>query len=283
MAHIGVTPAGGAAAIQGAAADVAPWIVRLARIGYAAKAIFYILIGLLAARAAFGTGGETTDSRGAMRLIEEGPGGSATLAVIGLGLLGYALWRLVAAATNAEGRDPDAKGAALRVGTAAKGVTHGWLGIVALLAAMKSGGAGEGNQTRDWSTRVFDWPMGRWLVIGGGLAVIGYGLYQLYRATRRDKLEKRLDLHEAGPTARDWILRLGQFGVAARGIVFGVIGFIVARAAWRYQPSQAGGVEQSLDLLGGIGPWVLGIIGAGLVAYGLFELAEARYRRIRIT
>ena len=283
MARIGVTPAGGAAAIEGAAADVAPWIVRLARVGYAAKATFYILIGLLAARTAFGTGGETTDSRGAMRLIEEGPGGSATLAVIGVGLLGYALWRLVAAATNAEGRDPDAKGAALRAGTAAKGVTHGWLGVVALVAAMRAGGAAEGNQTRDWSTRVFEWPMGRWLVIAGGLAVVGYGLYQLYRATRRDKLEKRLDLHEAGPTAHDWILHLGQFGVAARGIVFGVIGFIVARAAWRYQPAQAGGVEQSLDLLGDMGPPVLGIVGAGLVAYGVFELAEARYRRIRIT
>lgn len=286
MARIGVTAgAGGAgAALEGAATDVAPWIVRFARVGFAAKALFYFLIGLLAARAAVGSGGQTTDSRGAMRMIADSPGGLFTLGLIGLGLLGYAAWRLVSALTNAEGRDGDAKGAAIRVGTAAKGITHGWLGIVALLAAARGGeaGGGGGEQTRGWTTRVLDWPFGRWLVIAGGLAVIGYGLYQLYRAMRRDKLAKRLDLHEASEAGATWILNLGQFGVAARGVVFGVIGFLVARAAWRHRASGAG-VEQSLDVLGGMGPLVLGTVAVGLMAYGLYELAEARYRRIRVT
>lgn len=286
MAGIGSTGMRGAgAALEGAANDVAPWIVRFARVGFAAKALFYVLIGLLAARAAFGSGGETTDSHGAMRVIGDSPGGLFTLALIGLGLLGYAAWRLVSAATNAEGRDDDAKGAAIRVGTAAKGVTHGWLGVVALLAVANAGEAsgGGGQQTRGWTARVMEWPMGRWLVIGAGITIVGYGLYQLFRAMRRDKLAKRLDLHEASETTGQWILNLGQFGVAARGIVFGVIGFLVAKAAWHYDPSEAGGVEQSLDLLGGLGPLVLGTVALGLIAYGLYELAEARYRRIRVT
>ena len=286
MARIGVTTGMGGAgtAREGGAPDVAPWIVRFARVGFAAKATFYILIGLLAARAAFGAGGETTDSRGAMRMIGDSPGGLFTLALIGVGLLGYAAWRLVSAATNAEGRDDDAKGTAIRLGTAAKGITHGWLGVIALIAVMRAGdpGGGGGEQTRGWTARVLDWPMGRWLVIAGGLGVVGYGLYQFYRAMRRDKLAKRLDLHEASETTGTWILNLGQFGVAARGIVFGVIGFLVARAAWRHRASGAG-VEQSLDVLGGMGALVLGTVAAGLVAYGLYELAEARYRRIRVT
>ena len=292
MARIGVTGSGeprastgAAGALEEAATDVAPWIVRFARVGFAAKALFYMLIGALAARAAFGSGGETTDSRGAMRLIGDSPGGLFTLALIGLGLLGYAAWRLVSAATNAEGRDHDAKGAAIRAGTAGKGLMHGWLGVVALLAVAHAGdpGGGSGEQTRDWTARVMEWPFGRWLMIAVGVTVIGYGLYQLYRAMRRDKLAKRLDLHEASETTGQWILNLGQFGVAARGIVFGVIGFIVARAAWNYAPSSAGGVEQSLDLLGGMGALVLGTVAVGLIAYGLYELAEARYRRIRVT
>ena len=287
MARIGLTPAvnDAAAAVGNAASDVAPWIVRFARVGFAAKAAFYALIGLLAARAAFGMGGETTDSRGAMRMIGDGPGGRAVLALIGVGLLGYAAWRLVSAATDAEGRGSEPKALAIRTGTAAKGVTHGWLGVVALLAAMRdaSPDGGSGEQTRGWTARVLEWPFGRWLVIAVGLGVVGYGLYQLYRAMRRDKLAKRLDLHEASPTAGAWILNLGQFGVAARGVVFGLIGFLVARAAWNYAPSQAGGVEQSLDVLGGMGPLVLGTVAVGLMAYGLYELAEARYRRIRVT
>jgi hypothetical protein len=45
--------------------EVAPWIERLARVGYVAK-VLYGTIGALAALAAFSSGGRTTDTRGAM-------------------------------------------------------------------------------------------------------------------------------------------------------------------------------------------------------------------------
>jgi Domain of Unknown Function (DUF1206) len=89
--------------------EVAPWIERLARVGYVAKALLYGTIGALAALAAFSSGGRTTDTRGAMGTLLGAPMGRALLAAIALGLLGYALWRLVEGALDPERRGSDVK------------------------------------------------------------------------------------------------------------------------------------------------------------------------------
>lgn len=41
-----------------------PWMERLFRLGYAAKGVVYAIIGWLAATAAYGAGGKTTNARG---------------------------------------------------------------------------------------------------------------------------------------------------------------------------------------------------------------------------
>ena len=114
--------------------QAAPGIVLLARVGYAAKGIVYVVIGVLAARAAAGLGGATTDSRGALRVIAGGPFGQVSLAIIGVGLLGYMAWRLVAAVTDAERKGDEATGVAKRLAQAARGVAYGALGVQALRA-----------------------------------------------------------------------------------------------------------------------------------------------------
>src|SRR5687767_10272185 len=91
---------------------VAPWVERLARIGYAAKAFLYITIGILAAQAGLGRGGRATDTDGALRLIYGAALGRIILLAVAAGLLGYALWRLVEAILDAEGRGNRLKGIA---------------------------------------------------------------------------------------------------------------------------------------------------------------------------
>jgi hypothetical protein len=83
-------------------AEVAPWIERLARVGYAAKAVLYATIGILAAPAALGDGERTTDTGGALRELLRAPYGRTMLIVVAVGLLGYSLWLFVRAATDAE-------------------------------------------------------------------------------------------------------------------------------------------------------------------------------------
>jgi hypothetical protein len=273
-----------AAFAAGSVREAAPWIIRLARLGYAAKGVVYIVIGVLAARLAFGVGGDATDSRGALREIAESSAGQIALMVIGVGLIGYAVWRLIAAATDAEGKGSEAKGIAQRAGQAWRGLVYGALGVEALrLLGSSSSGGGEGEGTRHWTARVLELPFGRWLVMAAGAGVIAYALYQFWRAAKRDKVRKHLDLGGTSPEVATWIVRLGRFGVAARGVVFVIIGWFLIRAALRSDPSEAGGVAQSLALLGGrYGALVLATVAIGLVAYGIYQLANARYRRIRM-
>jgi hypothetical protein len=261
----------------------APGIALLARAGYAAKGVVYVVIGALAARAAFGTGGATTDQRGAIRAIGDGPFGSVAMAVIGVGLLGYMAWRLIAAATDAERDGSDATSIGKRLGQAGRGVAYGALGVFALRAlGGRDDGSGGAQQTQHWTARLLALPFGRALVVALGLGIIGYAGYQLFRASS-DRIKKHLDLAEAGPARADWIVRLGRFGTAARAVVFAIIGGFLVKAGLQRDSGEAGGIAQSLDTLAAapFGRVLLGCVALGLVAYGAYQLATARYRRIR--
>ena len=262
--------------------QAAPGIALLARAGYAAKGVVYAVIGALAARAAAGAGGGTTDQRGAIQAIGDGPFGTIALVVIGVGLLGYAAWRLVAAATDAEGEGTDATSIGKRLGQAARGLAYGALGVYALRALNGGDGdAGSARHARDWTARLLGLPFGRALVVAAGVGVIGYAGYQLFRATS-DRVKRHLDLAEAGTHAR-WIVRLGRFGIAARAVVFALIGAFLVKAGLQRDSSEAGGIAQSLDAVAGApyGRVALATVALGLVAYGVYQMATARYRRIR--
>ena len=101
------------------------------------------------------------------------------------------------------------------------------------------------------------------------------GLYQLYRAWTAD-VERHMQFDDARTRRR--IVALARFGLAARGIVLGVVGWFLVEAARHYDPSAAGGTDEALRALGN--DLLLGIVALGLVAYGLYQIAEARYRRI---
>lgn len=262
----------------------APGIVLLARVGYAAKGIVYIVIGALAARAAGGAGGETTDQHGAIEAISDGPFGTIALVVIGTGLLGYTAWRLVAAVTDAEDDGSDATSLGKRLVSAARGLAYGALGVYALRALGSRRSTDEGgtaSATRDWTARLLELPFGRALVVAVGLGVIAFAAFQVYRATS-DKVKKHLNLADAGSRAK-WIIRLGRFGIAARAVVFALIGAFLVKAGRQSDSSEAGGIAQSLDAVAAapFGRVALGIVALGLVAYGVYQLATARYRRIR--
>ena len=254
----------------------------LARAGYAAKGIVYVVIGALAARVAAGSGGETTDQHGAIQAIGQGPFGAISLVVIALGLFGYTAWRLVAAATDAEGDGDGATSLGKRIGQAVRGLAYGALGVYALRALKGRGGdGGTASETRDWTARLLDLPFGRALVVGVGIGVTIYAGYQVYRAAS-DKVKKHLNLAEAGSKA-DLIVALGSFGIAARALVFALIGLFLVKAGLQRDSSEAGGIAQSLDLVARApyGRVALGAVALGLVAYGVYQLATARYRRIR--
>lgn len=261
--------------------EIAPWIERVARVGFAAKALLYATVGVLAANAALGEGGATTDSRGALVRVLEAPFGRALLLVIALGLVGYGVWRLLAAATDADGRGTGAKGIALRLTGATLGIIHLALAYTAVRLALgwSRGGGRENAQAREAASDALGMPQGEWIVIAAGALVAAIGLYQLYRAWAA-KLTKQLRLGELSDGARRMAVAVSRFGIAARGVVLVLIGALTVNAGIHHR-SNVPGIAGALRTLGAIGRWPLLVVAVGFIAYAGYDLLQARYRRIR--
>ena len=262
-----------------------PWIERLARFGYAAKGVVYVLIGSLAAYGAYrGGGDDPADSRGALTQLVRQPYGRVMLAVVAAGLAAYALWRLVQALRDTEDKGTDWKGLAIRFGYGCIGLVYAGLSYSAVRLTL-GGDAGKGSdqQSQEWAATFFAFPLGRWLVGLGGLCVIAFGLWQCYKAFTA-KFREKWKRHEMSEGARTLATRAGQVGLVARGVVFVLIGVFLIQAALHARPDEARGLSGALRALEeqSHGPYVLGAVALGLVVYGLYMFVEARYRRMRI-
>lgn len=273
-------------AAKGPPAEVAPWIERLARVGFVAKAVLYITVGWLAVQVAVGAGGRTTGSRGALRELVEKPFGRTLLAIVAAGLFGYAIWRIVEGVADADRKGSDAKGLALRASFVARGIIHGALGVQALrivLGAGSAGGDDDSQRAESWTARLMEAPAGVWIIGAIGLGIVAYGLYQLYRAFTA-KLSRQLDLASLTEEAGRWAIHVSRFGIGARGVVFGIAGIFLVRAALQHDPTEAAGTGESLSAIGSspYGTLLLAVVAFGLIAYGVYELVNARYRRIAV-
>jgi len=257
-----------------------PWFERLARFGYASKGVVYLIAGLFTARAAFGLGGQVTDKNGALLTILAEPFGKIVLAAIGIGLIGYILLRFAQALLDPEHKGADAKGVAQRVGYLLSGLFYVGLTVTSLRLA--SGlSANTADQSQGLVARVFEVPMGRWLVGIVGLVVIGSGFYQLYKAYSAN-FSEHFRWNGMSPTEQTWASGLGRFGLAARGIIQVLVGLFLAQAALLFD---AGKVQSSGSALQSLahppfGLWTVGVVALGLAAYGVYMLAAAKYSRI---
>ena len=253
-------------------------IERIARFGYGARGIVYIVVGALALLAAIGQGGRAGDSKDALRAVLSGPFGAVLVGVIALGLAGFALWRLVEGVTDADRRGTSAKGLAVRGAHLISAVIY--LGLAVSAASLSLGlGMSGGDGMHDGTAWLLAKPYGRWLVALGGLGVIGGGFGFLGKAWRGDVTD-RLALDTQ---ARDrWAGPVGRSGYAARGIAFLIIGGFLVAAAWHQRSSDAKGLTEAFALLRAqpYGWILLGLVAAGHAAFGAFGLIQARYRHI---
>ncbi len=251
---------------------------RIAQVGLTARGVLYCLIGLLALRIAVGGGGGQASQSGALRALARQPFGTVLVALVGVGLLGYAVWRVGQFFTEKGSEDSDTKNAVMRASYIVRGVIYAGLAFVAFSIAFGSGGGGGSSQQALTARVMKDVPGGVFLVGLVGLIIIGVGLYQAYKAFTDDFMEE-LQQHEMDPQVRTWVRRVGVAGHAARAVVYTLIGLFVMRAAIQFDPQEAKGLDGALQELSQrpYGPWLLGLVALGLFLFGVYTLVHARY------
>ncbi len=263
------------------------WMTLLARLGYGAKGVVYLIIGWLAVQVAIGAGGKTTDQRGALQVIAQQPYGKLLLVVVIIGLVGFAIWCFLQAWFDTEGKGNHIKGIIGRLGYAITGISYAILafGAFQLVTRTGSGSATKSTttSTQDVTAQLLSHSWGVVAVVILGLIVIGVAFYMFAKAYTA-KFQRRLRLTGLSAQVRRGVIFLGRFGYAALGVVFSIIGIFLVVAAVQHNPHEAKGLDTALRTLAQqpFGPLLLGIVALGLVAYGVYSFVEARYRMVGV-
>lgn len=271
----------GKSGVEQAARASRPWILLLARFGYAAKGIVYLIIGGLAALAATSSnGGKTAGPHGALAELFHQPFGQILLVVLIVGLVGYAVWRFTQLIVN-----PENKNLGGRLLYSVFGFIYAGLAISAVNLLLGSGkeAAKDEAAPREWTATLMEQPFGQFLVAAVGVGIIAYAVSQFFHAYST-KFREKLDTREMSEFAETSVTRIAQIGIAARAVVFVIMGIFLVLAAWHHNPNEARGLSGALSALGEqpFGALILWLIAVGLMAYGIYQLIEARYRRFEL-
>lgn len=264
--------------LEHAAGPVAPVIDVLTRLGFAAKGLVTLLVGVLALRYALREGGGITDQEGAVEWVLRHPFGRWMLGALAVGLAGYAVWMFVAAVLDPERKGTSLQGVAERVGFFITGIGYTVLGYTALALLLGRRDLG-GEDVRQLVARALAPHGGRVLVGLAGLIVMTAGVFQLRLGiTGRFRNQLQSGLSQLGRVMVDVS---GRVGYVTLGILSLMIGWSLIQVAVQYDPSKLNGWEDALWLLSGLGGQVvLAAAALGLICYGWFFVLQVRYRRL---
>lgn len=250
----------------------------LVRLGYLAKALVYILVGVLALRVAAGMrGGRLTDPAGALSVVLSQPFGTTMLFLVAIGLLTYSFWRVAGSVLGSHRHG--GKGYGERALTIIRGLVYGALGVHAMKLALglRSGDSGPEPLVR----AALRWPYGEWMILIAGIGAGWYGIVEIKDALT-GRLEPDLDAASLRRQAGNWAVQLARVGIGARGVLLVLLAVGVIRAALGRRASEAGGLDASLVVLNAMpqGTLLLGAAAAGVLAYGVYQLLHARYAQL---
>ncbi|MWA08246.1 DUF1206 domain-containing protein [Streptomyces sp. BA2] len=248
------------------------------RAGFSARGVVYVLIGALAIQLALGSGGKSADRQGALAKIAEQPFGKIMLWVLAVGFGCMALWRASRAVLT---RGPDRKTPS-RLLDGGRALFYGFICWATATYAAGGGQGSSGNaQSKDWTASVLKLPYGQLLVAAGGCLLIGIGTVLAIRAAMR-KFLRQLDTAAMNPRTKQIVTGLGVSGGVARGMVFAAAGIFVLTAAIQFDADEAKGVDGTLRSFTDtpMGPWLLVAVAIGLILFGVFSFASARWRRL---
>lgn len=265
-------------------AELSPVVENLTRLGYGARGLIYCTMGVLAFQVAVGSGRSSTDQQGAIAAIGRQPAGQMLLVAVLAGLVCYALSGVFRAVLDRQHKGHGLKGILQRLGYLCSAAAYS--ALVPPTYHLITGGshpARGGVQTAQSQHSVasaMSLPLGKWLVGAVGIVVIAVGAYQIYQGIQA-KSDRLIQSPALTPRQMNWIEGMGRFGTVARGVVFALIGILIVLSAYHSDPSRARGLDGALIALlrEPYGPWLLGVVALGLLAFGLYSLLTALWFR----
>lgn len=255
----------------------------LARIGLVARGIVYLVLGVIVWNLARGDDDAGKPStQGALGELAGKPFGGVLLVLLTVGLAAYAAACAAGAIRGTGGKRPGESDTSDRIVDAARAIVNGGLAVVAFRVFQDGRKeADSGSETeKQFTAEVLDWPGGRWLVVAGALALAGWGCWQIKKAVT-GSFEKGLSLGSLSSRAQSSVRWLGKAGYAARGIVFLLVAWFLARAGLDHEAGDAVGIDGALLRVvhASWGPPLLAAVGVGLFAFGCWSIVEGRFRR----
>ncbi|WP_125610724.1 DUF1206 domain-containing protein [Specibacter cremeus] len=250
----------------------APFTVA-ARSGFVVSGLLHILIGIIAIRLAFGKSG-SADLSGAVAQVASDPGGLVLLWIGGASCSILCLWHIGnAVLDHGHGQG---SGVGRTMSSAAQGIAFGILAVTFVSFALGRA-TNSGKSTSDWTARVLTLPLGRVALIALGAVVAAVGVGFAIRGLGR-MFRKKLNLPPAGPT-RTAVTVLGVVGYIAKGVILVLVGVLFIMATLQARPQQSTGLDGALKGLRAqpYGAYVLTLVGAGLICYGLYLIVKARF------
>lgn len=254
------------------------WIEFAGRLGYAARALIYISIGLLATLVPMDIGeGRLTDSKGLIHYIQGAPWGYYLLLVLLVGLVGYSIWRFIQAAFDADDHGRELKSLAIRAGLLVSSISHSLLAFSLFKIVISNLKASEGDGKVSTVASIFELPFGEYLVFAIGLIFFVFGAAQLVKSFK-EKYSKRMTFKKF----QNLFHHISKFGLVIRGLTFFIMGGFFITAAFYVDADEVGGTKKVLEFLHDA-PWggaLLIVFGAGLFCFGFYSGLEAVYREI---
>jgi len=250
-----------------------------ARLGYAAKGVSFGVIGIMMARVAIGQQSERADFAGAMEEMSSQPLLAGLLVLLAIGMIGYAVWRLMQGIADLEGEGSDALGLAKRGIYVIIGLTYLFFAVYAL--GILAGWSTEEGQVQDWTATIMSWPLGRWLIAAAGVGVLIGGLSELWFALSR-RFQVELGSDDIQGFERISIMVAGCAGHAGRSLVYSAAGVFAIRAALDFDPDEARGIADTIRELSDqpYGPYMVAFVSLGFIAYGVYYCLIARHHHL---
>ncbi|TBW29130.1 DUF1206 domain-containing protein [Gramella sp. KN1008] len=250
-------------------------IQKMARTGYIAKGIVYSITGILSLLATLNMGGKESGKTEVIEFLQKQAFGNVLLVLLAVGFLCYVGWRFVQTFMDPENIGSDNKGILNRIGFFISGLLYLSLAGFTIKKLIDAGSSDGGEMT----FAILSGKFGVFVFVVAGLSFAGKSIYQFRKAFLGNFLKKFNYKSVKDHTRRIIIKNTAYLGVVSRGIVFGVLGFIFLRAAYYSNTTEIKDTEDAFSFLShSYGAWLMGIVSAGFICYGIFMFATAKYR-----